>query len=425
MKVKNGKNMDINYKERLQHRGAVHRETNIRDSQHVEETAQENEERYRALFERSLDCVYLHDLEGNFIDANPAALKLLGYEKEELANINFKSLLSKEQIPKACKVLKEIIENGAQEGVTEFKLKRKNGEYVFVETTASMIYKKGRPYAIQGIARDITERKRTEEALRKAYKKLKETQQELIQAEKLAALGRFASGFAHEIRNPLTCIAAAAQVCLSYHTDTALLRKYLNIILENAENANRIIKDILDFARPCDLTLEMGDVGEVITSTLELVQGRCSQQGIRIVYNIEENLPPIMLNKRSLQETFLNFIVNACDAMPDGGTLNINAQFDHQEDELVISFKDTGCGIAQENINKIFEPFFTTKDDGVGLGLFLALQIINYHNGRLHIDSNPGKGTEVTVKFPVIKEHFARVVTSNQTESFVGISEMS
>ncbi|MCD6384547.1 PAS domain S-box protein [Candidatus Sumerlaeota bacterium] len=421
MIVEKMKNTDINPGDYLFFGRTTTEMMNMSKSLKMEETLRETQERYRALFERSLDCVYLHDLEGNFIDANPAALHLLGYKKEELATLNFKSLLSKDQIPKACKVLKEIIETGYQDGLTEFKLRCKNGEYVFVETTASMIYRNGRPYAIQGIARDITERKRTEEALRKAYTELKETQQELIQAEKLAALGRFASGFAHEIRNPLSCIVAAAQVCLSNHTDTTLLRKYLKIILDNAENANKILKDILDFARPRDLTLEMGDIGEVIASALELVKGRCARQGIRITRRINRNLPPLLLNKKSLQETFLNFILNACDAMPEGGNLNITSYFDPHSEEVIVRFKDSGYGISQENLNKIFEPFFTTKDDGVGLGLYLAHQIISYHNGRLHIKSKPGEGTEVTVRFPVLKQPFSKVSSSEDTESVASV----
>ena len=137
----------------------------------VEKVFREIKGRYDSLFERSLDFIYLHDLEGNFIDANPAALKLLGYTKSDILDLNFASLLSQDQIPMALKALEELKEKGFQEDSTEFKLKRKDGEYVYVETRATLISRDEKPYAIQGIARDMSERKRAEEALRQSEEK--------------------------------------------------------------------------------------------------------------------------------------------------------------------------------------------------------------------------------------------------------------
>ena len=131
----------------------------------AEDALQESEERYMALFDRSLDCVYIHDFEGNFIDANPAALRSLGYEKEELTSLNFTALISQDQIPRAMDTLEEIKEYGSQKEVIEYKLKRKNGEYLYVEAEGSVIYRDGKPCAVQGIARDITDRKLAEAAL--------------------------------------------------------------------------------------------------------------------------------------------------------------------------------------------------------------------------------------------------------------------
>lgn len=139
----------------------------------AEEALKESEERYSTLFDRSLDCVYLHDFEGNFIDANPVALELLGYTKEEILSINFTSLLSKDQIPTAFKVLEEITNTGSQKELTQFKLRHKGGKYVYVETKASLIYRDGKPYAVQGIARDITMRRQTEEELQESEERFR------------------------------------------------------------------------------------------------------------------------------------------------------------------------------------------------------------------------------------------------------------
>ncbi len=140
----------------------------LAERKQAEQALRQSEERYRALFDRSLDCVYVHDFEGNFIDANQVALNLLGYDKEEILSLNFASLLSEDQIPQAFDMLQELKETGSQQELTEYMLERKNGEYVCVETKASVIYHGGKPYAIQGVARDITERKQAEEALRQS-----------------------------------------------------------------------------------------------------------------------------------------------------------------------------------------------------------------------------------------------------------------
>jgi PAS domain S-box-containing protein len=134
----------------------------------AEEKLRESEERYKALFERSLDCVYIHDFDGNFLDANSASLNLLGFTKDEITSTNFHSVLSEDQIPLTLQAIEELKKKGFQEKLTEVKLKHKNGEYVDAEVKGSIIYRDGKPYAIQGIARDITERKRAEEALRVA-----------------------------------------------------------------------------------------------------------------------------------------------------------------------------------------------------------------------------------------------------------------
>ena len=146
-------------------------------------TPKENEERYRALFNSSFELIYLHDLKGNFIDANPTALKLLGYNKEELGSLNFSSLLDGGQIWKAMKALNEIKKHGRQKEPTEYRLKTKNGTFIDVETTAEIVYRDGKPYAIQGIARNITEQKQAKQILKESedkYRTLFETTPDLI-----------------------------------------------------------------------------------------------------------------------------------------------------------------------------------------------------------------------------------------------------
>ena len=235
--------------------------------------------------------------------------------------------------------------------------------------------------------KDITERKEAEE--------------QLLYAERLAGVGELAAGVAHEIRNPLANIIASAQFSLSKFTLDEKLKKHFDIILRNSENAERIIKDLLNFAKPSSVPVEGVNVAEIINRACDLVKGRCSQQRVWLIKKFSKGLPPIMADENGLEQAFLNLIINALDAMPEGGKLAITASLDARTNDIAVRFSDTGKGIPQENLNKIFNPFFTTKEDGTGLGLSLVHRIIDFHKGKINIESEMGKGTEVIVRLPV------------------------
>ncbi|MFH1691030.1 MAG: ATP-binding protein, partial [Candidatus Omnitrophota bacterium] len=223
---------------------------------------------------------------------------------------------------------------------------------------------------------------------------------QLLYQERLAGIGELAAGIAHEIRNPLGSITASSQFVLSKYSLPGPVKKHLKIILRNSENANRIIKDLLDFAKPREISFKMGCIRNAIDSACSLVKVRCAKQRVRLSRKWSRRLPSILLDEKRLEGVFLNFILNALDAMPAGGRLMINAYPDFGASEVAVSFLDTGIGIAPENLNKMFTPFFSTKEDGVGLGLCLAHQVISYHKGKIKIESKPGQGTEIIVRFP-------------------------
>ncbi|HVP35474.1 MAG TPA: PAS domain S-box protein, partial [Terriglobales bacterium] len=162
---------EITYKGR---KARISTARDISERKKSEKKLRESEERYKALFERSLDCVYVHDFDGNFLDANPASLNLLGYTRDEIKSLNFSTILSEDQMPLTFQVIEELRNKGFHEKVIEYRLKHKNGKYVYAETKASIIYRDGKPYAVQGIARDITERKMAEEALELSEKRYRE-----------------------------------------------------------------------------------------------------------------------------------------------------------------------------------------------------------------------------------------------------------
>ncbi len=253
---------------------------------------------------------------------------------------------------------------------------------------------------------NLTQRKQAEEALKGAYKVLEETQQELVQSKTLAALGEFAAGLAHEIRNPLANIHASAQYCQKKNRSEEQLKKHLDIILRNSERANRIIKDLLGFAKPRELSFTLSDVSEIIDKACNLTEAKRSAYYVRLEKKYAQNLPPTMIDKTSVEQMFVNFILNALDAMKDGGELSITAYA--EAEEIVVIFADTGEGIPSEDLEKIFNPFYTTKPDGVGLGLSLTHRIIQAHKGKIDVKSQVHEGTTVTMRLPILREGIER-----------------
>jgi len=257
-----------------------------------------------------------------------------------------------------------------------------------------------KPIRLFGSVQDVTDIKVAEEELKKANQALIETQKELVHNEKLAALGRFSSGIAHEIRNPLANISALSQLLLKLDLDEKS-KKHLKYVLINADIANKIIRDLLNFASPEDPVFECENMNEILNNILESVEPRCTDSGIKIVKEIQPYLPGVYVDKIRIENALLNFVSNAIEAMPEGGELKISAKEDKLPRKIQIEISDTGMGIAQENLDKIFEPFFTTKKDGTGLGLGLAHQTIKSHSGSLDISSEENAGTSIKISIPI------------------------
>lgn len=254
---------------------------------------------------------------------------------------------------------------------------------------------------IYGTVQDVTELRIKEQELLLTNKKLQETQKELIHNEKLAVLGRFSSGIAHEIRNPLANISALAQLLVKAPLEEKM-KKHLKYIMINTDIANKIIKDLLNYASPDVNQFRNVDMNLMLDKMKNMVKPRCDKYDVKLITKFEDKLPVMYIEEKKLESAFFNFISNAIEAMEEGGKLEFKARFENDKNEIVINFIDTGIGISQDNIDKIFEPFFTTKDTGTGLGMALASQTIKIHNGSLNIRSVPGEGTDIEVRLPVI-----------------------
>ncbi len=361
---------------------------------------QESEERYRSLVEYSPDGIAIEtDRKITFV--NQAGAKLMGEsEPDKLLGYSIYDFIPDENAESFRQKIKSANDNNSSFPFVEEQFERKDGTRFYAEAAMIPIVHEGKT-AIQIVLRDTTERKKSEEELRKAYDELQKTQQALIHSEKLAALGRFSAGIAHEIRNPLANISASAQFCVSKYEIDKNMKKHFDVILRNTESANRIVKELLDFTSPRETVLRKDDVSRVLNHVCELVKTRCSKNNINLIRNFESYLPQIKLNDKKLEEAFMNFLSNAVEAMPNGGTLTVSTNINTSDNVLEIRFEDTGTGISEEDFDKVFEPFFTTKDEGTGLGLSLAYNIINAHSGDIYFESKPGKGTSFKIKFPI------------------------
>jgi PAS domain S-box-containing protein len=223
---------------------------------------------------------------------------------------------------------------------------------------------------------------------------------QVLQSEKLSSIGLLAAGVAHEVNTPLAGISSYAQMLLQQVPLDDPKRKLLEKIHNQTLRASGIINNLLNFSRTGDPQFREVDVNAVLDDTLQLLDPQLRNTSIEIIRHYGEHLPPAYGNAAKLQQVFMNMILNARDAMRGGGRLTIQTRA--VDTSLVVDFRDTGVGIAPEDIARIYDPFFTTKEvgQGTGLGLALCYGIIQEHGGRVFVESRLGEGTHFTIKLP-------------------------
>jgi signal transduction histidine kinase len=226
--------------------------------------------------------------------------------------------------------------------------------------------------------------------------KLKE---QLERSDRLAVMGRFASSLAHEIRNPLTSIKAFFQM-LNGDEDENDIQEISELALTEIARVEGLLNNLLHFARPRKPEFSGVNLDEVLNETLIMARSDCVLSNVQIHKNAGKRIPETFADRSQLKQVFLNLIQNALQAMPDGGTLQINMAHCPEEDAVKITFTDSGRGIDKEHLPRLFEPFFTTKTQGTGLGLNISHRIITAHKGRIFVESKKGKGTSVHVILP-------------------------
>jgi putative nucleotidyltransferase with HDIG domain len=256
------------------------------------------------------------------------------------------------------------------------------------------------------------------EDLARASRKVEESQVQLFQFERLASVGRLAAGAAHEINNPLAVISGKAQM-LAWNKDEKKRQVDIKIIIDQTRRISRIINDLMGFARPTQPELSSTNLSDVIAHALSLVQNQINLDNIKVVRNFVDDLPKTVADPHQLEQVFLNLLINASHAMPDGGAITLGLGLGDDPRFLECKFQDSGEGISEENLRHIFDPFFTTKEEGKGTGLGLAIchNIIDNHGGQIEVESKKGVGTVFTILLPVDQGAQIRAIQSDMKKT--------
>lgn len=239
--------------------------------------------------------------------------------------------------------------------------------------------------------------------IKRLYTDLLQTRQNLLKAEKLAAVGQLAAAMAHEVRNPLSIIGASVQFLKSKMEDQEEVVTVMDTILRKISEIDGTIRELLAAARPLKLKRDQVDINECVREVVGFIREKCLVQNVMLKLEFDPELPRIHGDAEHLQRVFLNIFINALNSMGQGGELRVWTRIG-PDDMVSVLIEDTGQGIAADDIQHLFEPFFTRQSGGSGLGLFVVKMIIDELKGDLQVESEPGQGTRFTVSLPVIRD---------------------
>jgi PAS domain S-box-containing protein len=350
---------------------------------------QESQARFRTIFEDSVVGIALLDPEGQILASNLALQDMLGYSEEEMRALSLTDFGHPDDA-EASRELYETLTSG-QLGYyqVEKRYVRKDGEVRWSELTVSRVRsaKDSEPRRVIAMFEDVTEKRISQQAL--------------LKAERLAIIGRLGASLAHEINNPLQSVIGSlglAEEMLDEKTD---VRQYLEIAMEELERAAGIVTQLRDLGSESELPRrEPTDLSSLVEKVLLLTRKRCKDRGVKVEWHTATGLPLVPLVPDRIQQVFLNLVLNAVEAMPEGGQLLIRAAPTDLPQGVRIRFADTGIGIEPDRLPHIFEPFHSSRPEGLGLGLHISKTIVEEHGGQIEAQSRVGEGTTVTVGLP-------------------------
>ena len=351
------------------------------------------------IIQSSPNAITATDMKGNILIWNRAAEETIGYRAADvIGKMNIQKIYPDGMARKVMQMLRSP-EHGGVGRLNAYPMvfMRQDGEVVEGNLSAAIISEAGgKEIATVGSFVDLKERLEMERALR-------QTQEQLLQSEKLAAMGRLTSQIAHELNNPLYGIMNTLELLKTEISPESKRRKVLEMALSETVRLSELLRKMLSFSKPDQEEKQPVDINIVLDEILLLHEKQLQENDIKIKTDFAQSLPKIRASKNQLRQIFLNLVANARDAMPRGGTLSVATSSGDENIEIKIA--DTGVGIKDEHIHKIFDSFFTTKDSikGVGLGLSVCYGFIKDHGGDVQVQSQVGTGTTFEIKFPILQ----------------------
>jgi len=386
----------------------------VTERKRAEAALRESEERYRDLVENAHDIIYSHDLEGNYTSMNKAGEEITGYTLEEALKLKMSDTVAPECLPKVQQMMKRKL---AGERVTAYDIEiiAKDGRRVPVEVNTKYVYQNGVAAGVQGIARDVTERKQLEDQLR--------------QSQKMEAIGQLAGGVAHDFNNLLTAINGYSSLALQRINPENPIKSYLEEIKKAGDRAANLTRQLLAFGRKQILQPVPLNLNDIVSDMNKMLR-RLIGEDIDLTATLNPKLKAIKADPGQIEQVLVNLVVNARDAMPSGGHLTIETMTVELDSEytgkrlgvvpgryVMLAVSDTGTGMNEETKARIFDPFFTTKEKGkgTGLGLSTVYGIVKQSGGNIWVYSEEGCGTTFKVYLPQLET--AETVESLQVET--------
>lgn len=343
------------------------------------------------------------DEQGKIIRMNAPAQSILELSEAQVLGKNYATVFEREN--PLCLAIKTALSGQSTHLVPEIRLSQKNGESFHLALGSSAVKdEEGEMLGAVVFMTDLTEMKRLEE--------------EIALKDKMASLGEMSSGLAHELRNSMGAILGFAKMLQKRKDQPASQNQTVDAMFNEAMNMESMLQRFLAFAKPSQLKIEKVDLSKVIQECHSSIQASLKEKKISFSLHSEPDVTLILGDPILLKQSFQNLLQNSIDAMPQGGRLSVSIRqdsFASGEESVRIRFSDTGCGIPKEIQDKIFNPFFTAKEKGTGLGLSLVRKIIDLHNGKIELESQPGKGTTFVIHLPLSLE--SNLIKADQEQS--------
>jgi two-component system NtrC family sensor kinase len=345
-----------------------------------------------SIVEKAGDAISVVDLEDKILHWNEGAERIYGYSKGEVLGKEISEFLYPRD-----KKLREVeerlmggliarVKRGEVVSNVEVKRQTKDGKEIITSMTVSPLRNaEGNIIGICRICKDITQLKKAEERL--------------VLAERLSSLGELTAGVAHELRNPLAGIKINTQILARKKDLPEMEKRILESTQEGIEKIQKIVDDMLHFAKPKAAHFKEKEINEVVDESLAILQTKFKKGNISLVLEQGQRLPRVRIDVHQIQQVLVNLILNAIQAMEKGGALTIRT-FLEDGGSVGVEIKDTGVGIPRSHLKKIFDPFFTTKSEGTGLGLSISLKILESHRASIDVVSQEGEGSSFTIYFP-------------------------